>query len=41
MLRVGIQDKFGESGPYHVLLEENGITAQNIMDKAMTIVKGE
>lgn len=38
--RVGIRDKFGSSGPYEVLLEKNGITQENIMDKCIEIVKG-
>lgn len=39
--RVGIKDKFGESGPYHVLLAENGITSEAIAEKAKNIVQGE
>lgn len=39
--RIGIQDKFGESGPYEVLLAENGITVENIIAKAESIVRGE
>ena len=37
--RIGIQDKFGESGPYEVLLEQNGITIDAIVEKAMKIVE--
>jgi len=36
--RVGIKDKFGESGPYDVLLAKNGITVEAIVDKAKDIV---
>ncbi|SHH59933.1 transketolase family protein [Clostridium grantii] len=39
--RIGILDKFGESGPYEVLLKENGISVDNIIAKAEKIVKGE
>ncbi|WP_461206243.1 transketolase family protein [Clostridium sp. DL1XJH146] len=39
--RVGIMDKFGQSAPYEVLLKENGITVENIVEKAEKIVKGE
>lgn len=38
--RVGIQDKFGESGPYDVLLKQNGITTDAIVAKAIEIVEG-
>lgn len=38
--RVGIQDKFGESGPYEVLLEHNGITTEQIVKKCRDIVRG-
>lgn len=37
VLRIGIQDKFGESGPYDILLSENGITVDAIVNKAMDI----
>ena len=32
--RFGIQDQFGESAPYHRLLEKNGITVENIVAAA-------
>jgi len=32
--RFGVQDQFGESAPYHRLLEKNGITAENIVAAA-------
>lgn len=41
VLRVGIQDQFGESGPYKVLLEDNGITVETIVQKATSIAKGD
>jgi transketolase len=37
--RVGIQDKFGESGPYEVLLAENRITSDEIVAK-VELIKG-
>ena len=39
MLRVGVEDKFGKSGKVQPLLEEYGLTAQNIADKARKAVK--
>ncbi len=33
--RVGIQDTFGESAPYSVLLRKNDITIENIVNSAM------
>ena len=38
--RVGIQDQFGMSAPYDRLLAMNGITVENIVDIAETLVKG-
>lgn len=37
--RVGVQDRFGESAPYHRLLEKNDITASNIVNIANKILK--
>ena len=34
MKRMGVQDQFGESGPYYELLKKNGITAENIAKAA-------
>ena len=34
VIRFGIQDKFGESAPYHRLLEKNGITVDAIVAAA-------
>ena len=34
VLRVGVEDRFGKSGKVPVLLEEFGLTAANIADKA-------
>lgn len=36
--RIGIQDKFGESGPYKDLLASNGITVENIIAKAKELI---
>lgn len=36
--RMGVQDHFGESGPYLELLKSNGVTPQDIADKAMAIL---
>jgi transketolase len=38
--RIGIQDKFGESAPYESLLAKNGITVENIVESALTLIKG-
>ena len=38
VLRVGVEDKFGKSGKVPVLLEEYGLTAQNIAAKAKAAV---
>ena len=32
--RIGVQDQFGESAPYEVLMEKNGITVENIIAQA-------
>lgn len=37
--RIGIQDRFGESGPYEDLLTANGITAENTIDTARKLIK--
>ena len=34
-VRIGIQDCFGQSAPYERLLAVNGITVENIVEKAM------
>ncbi len=39
MLRVGVEDQFGKSGKVPPLLEEYGLTAANIADKARAVVK--
>lgn len=36
--RIGIQDQFGESAPYERLLEINGITQDNIVKTAQTML---
>ena len=32
--RIGVQDQFGQSAPYHELLKINGITSENIIRTA-------
>lgn len=39
VIRIGVQDRFGESAPYEELLEMNGITAGNICRKAKELLK--
>lgn len=34
VIRIGVQDQFGESAPYEELLKKNGITKENICTKA-------
>ena len=36
--RIGVQDQFGESAPYEKLLEKNGITVENIVEKALELI---
>lgn len=36
--RIGVQDRFGQSGPYRKLLEDNGIAAENIAAAAKELV---
>lgn len=38
VIRMGAQDRFGESGPYYALLEQNGVTAENIAAKAKELL---
>ena len=38
--RMGIQDQFGESGPYEKLLEANGVSAQFIVEEAKKLLAG-
>lgn len=37
--RMGVQDRFGESGPYEKLLEINGVTVEGIIINAKTLLK--
>lgn len=37
--RMGVQDQFGESGPYHDLLAKNGVTVDKIVEQVMEILK--
>ena len=39
MLRIGIEDKFGKSGTPAALLEEYGLTKENIIAKVEAFVK--
>lgn len=39
MLRIGIEDKYGRSGTVPALLEEYGLTAENIASKARSVLK--
>jgi len=36
--RMGVQDRFGESGPYEKLLEINGVTVANIIENAKALL---
>ena len=38
--RVGIQDQFGQSAPYERLLAMNGVTVENIIAIAESLVNG-
>ena len=38
VLRVGVEDRFGKSGKVPVLLEEYGLTAKNIAEKAKAAI---
>lgn len=38
VIRIGIQDHFGESAPYEKLLDKNGISVDNIVSKAMELL---
>ncbi len=37
--RIGIQDRFGESGPYESLLASNGISVENIVKTTQNLLK--
>ena len=39
VVRIGVQDRFGESAPYSELLKMNGITKENICAKAKDLLK--
>ena len=39
MVRVGVEDKFGKSGKVAPLLEEYGLTAENIVNNAKKVIK--
>jgi len=36
--RMGVQDQFGESGPYHDLLAKNGVTSNKIVEQAIALL---
>lgn len=36
--RIGVRDQFGESAPYERLLERNGITVENIVLQALSLI---
>lgn len=36
--RIGVQDQFGESAPYERLLAKNGITTENIVAQAKSLL---
>lgn len=40
VVRIGVQDRFGESAPYEELLKINGITAESICEKARGLMMG-
>lgn len=37
--RIGVQDQFGQSAPYDTLMALNGITVENIIDTARSLLK--
>ena len=37
--RIGMEDCFGESGPYALLLEKYGISTDNIVKQAKRLLK--
>jgi len=39
--RMGVQDQFGESGPYYKLLEKNGVTVDLIVDNAKGMISND
>lgn len=38
VIRIGVMDQFGQSAPYEELLALNGITVENIMNKAKSLL---
>ena len=36
--RIGVLDQYGQSAPYERLLEMNGITVENIVSQAETLL---
>jgi len=41
VIRMGVMDRFGESGPYLELLKANGVTPEDIARQARSLVLGE
>ena len=37
--RIGLRDKFGESGPYEELLKKHGICVEKVVEAALTLMK--
>jgi transketolase len=35
---MGVQDRFGESGPYEKLLEANGVTVDHIVENVKKLM---
>jgi len=40
VIRMGVMDRFGESGPYLELLKANGVTPEDIAQQARSLVLG-
>jgi transketolase len=38
LIRMGVQDRFGESGPYEKLLEANGVTVDHIVENVKKLM---
>jgi transketolase len=38
LMRMGVQDRFGESGPYEKLLEANGVTVDHIVENVKKLM---
>lgn len=40
LIRMGVQDQFGESGPYIDLLKKNGVTVDSIAENVIKLIEG-